>query len=240
MSNTLVSYLNKRLTRSVAPGRENKPPGPVITISRQVGCSGLELAYALAERLNKTTSFEGWRVLSKEILNHSARELNLEPERVAKIFKQEERTMVDEIISAFSEKKYKSDKKIKKTVVEVIRSFAEDGFCIIVGRASNVIAADLRNSLHIRLVAPLEERILCIMNKNSWTHQESIRFIERVEKERYAYRHAAMPERGPDEELFDLTFNRSHFTTEMIVDVIMLAIEEKKILEGYTPRLDFL
>ncbi|HNQ37096.1 MAG TPA: hypothetical protein PKJ58_03980, partial [Prolixibacteraceae bacterium] len=79
-----------------------------------------------------------------------------------------------------------------------------------------------------------------VLHESLGMFQESIRFIERVEKERYAYRHAAMPERGPDEELFDLTFNRSHFTTEMIVDVIMLAIEEKKILEGYTPRLDFL
>ncbi len=239
MGNTLITYLNKRLTLGAPRIEVDKPPGPVITISREVGCSGLELAYALEERLNKTTFFEGWKVVSKEILSHSAKELDLAPERVAKIFRQTDRTTFDEILNAFGEKRYKSDKKIRKTVVDVIRSFAEDGFCIIVGRASNVIAADIRNALHIRMVAPLEDRIISIMNKNSWTREESVRFIDRVEKERYAYRHMVMQGTPDEPEIFDITFNRSHFTNEMLVDVIMLAIEEKKILEGYKQKINF-
>jgi cytidylate kinase len=239
MANTLISYLNKRLTRTAPPGKEIKQPGPVITISRQVGCSGLELAYALADILNKTSSMEGWKVLSKEILNHSARELDLEPGRIARIFKQQDRSTIDEIISAFSEKKFKSDKKIKKTVIEVIRNFAEDGFCIIVGRGSNIIAADIPNSLHIRLEAPLEDRIISIMNKNGWNREESIRFIERVEKERYAYRHAVMQELNQEEDHFDITFNRSRLNTTVIAGLIMEAIREKKILAGYSQKIDF-
>ena len=239
MGNTLIAYMNKRLLRTNSLEREEKPPGPVITISRQVGCSGLELAYALADRLNKTSSFEGWKVLSKEILHHSARELDVDPERISKIFKQTDRTSFDEILNAFTEKRYKSDKKIKKTVVDVIRGFAEDGFCIIVGRASNVIAADIKNSLHIRLVAPEEERIESIMQKNGWNRTDSIKFINRVEKERFAYRHAVVLQVTEEPEIFDLTFNRSKFTTEMIVDMIMVAIHEKKVLEGYKEKIDF-
>lgn len=128
MGNTLIAYLNKRLLRTNSLEREEKPPGPVITISRQVGCSGLELAYALADRLNKTSSFEGWKVLSKEILHHSARELDVDPERISKIFKQTDRTSFDEILNAFTEKRYKSDKKIKRRLWTLFVALLKTGF----------------------------------------------------------------------------------------------------------------
>ncbi len=239
MGNTLIAYLNKRLLRTNSQKAEEKPPGPVITISREVGCSGLDLAYALSDRLNKSSHFEGWKVLSKEILQHSALELDMDPERISRIYKQADRSSFDEILNAFSEKRFKSDKKIKKTVVDVIRSFAEDGFCIIVGRASNVIAADIQRSLHIRLVAPEEYRIASVMQKNGWNRADSIKFITRVEKERYAYRHAVMVKNPDDPEIFDLTFNKARFSDETIVNLVMMAIEEKKILKGFKEKINF-
>lgn len=239
MANTLINYLNKRLIKSNLTMESLKPPGPVITISREVGCSGLELAYTLAEQLNKKSYHESWKVVSKEILHQSAQELDLDPERISKIFRQMDRTSFDEILNAFSEKRFKSDKKIKKTVMDVIRSFGEDGFCIIVGRASNVICGDISHSLHIRMVAPMGFRINSIMQKNGWSRSESEKFIARVEKERFAYRHAAMGKNPGEEEFFDITFNRAEFTTAMIVEQVMLAISQKKILEGYSSKIDF-
>lgn len=234
MNNTLLAYLNKRMSR-VAPVvvEEGRPPGPVITISREVGCSGIAIAEALAERLHQKYPQQKWKVLSKEIFQHSAVELDLDPERVARVFKQVDRTAFDEIINAFNDKKYKSDKKVRKTVVEVIRSFAEDGYCIIVGRASNVIAADIKNALHIRVVAPPEYRIRSIMHKNSLDRQGAIDFCTQVEKERHAYRHAVMAKPLDVEEIFDITFNLEAFSLDIILDVILLAIEEKNILSDY-------
>ncbi len=232
MGNLLQNYLNMRMGNIRSPGKQVKPPGPVITISREVGCSGLELAYTLAAKLNQISRRE-WRVLSKEIFSQSAQELDVHPDKVEKIFKQSERSAFDEILNAFSEKRYKTDKKIKKTVVEVIRNFAEEGFCIIVGRGSNIVAADISNSLHIRLVAPLAERIVTIMEKNNWNREESIRFIKKVEKERIAYRHAVMAKPSQEEELFDLTFNRAVFANGVIADLVLDAAEKKGIFNDY-------
>ncbi len=234
MNNTLLTYLNKRMNR-VAPivVHEERPPGPVITISREVGCSGIAIAKALAERLHQQYPHHRWKVLSKEIFQQSAVELDLDPERVSKVFKQVDRSTFDEIINAFNEKNYKSDKKVRKTVVDVIRSFAEDGFCIIVGRASNVIAADIKNSLHVRVVAPPEYRIRSIMRKNSLDRQGAIDFCAQVEKERHAYRHAVMAKPLTEEEIFDITFNLEAFSLDILLDVILLAIEEKNILHDY-------
>ncbi len=239
MDNTLINYLNKRLIKTTSITEREKPHGPVITISREVGCSGLELAFALAEKLNKTSCRDSWKVISKEILQQSALELGVDPEKVSRIFKQMDRTSFDEILDAFSEKRYKTDKRIIRTVYDVIRSFGEDGFCIIVGRASNVICADISHSLHIRMVAPMEYRISCIMQKNGWSKAEAVKFISTVEKERFAYRHTVMGKNPLEEEFFDITFNRAEFTPSMVVDHIMMAISQKKILEGCSKKIDF-
>ena len=236
MGNLLQTYLSKRVVTSNYTGKRNKPAGPVVTISREVGCSGLALAYALAGKLNKLNHPEEWKVLSKEIFYQSAIELDLDPEKVEKIFKQTERTPFDELLNAFGEKRYKADKKIKKTVFDVIRSFADDGFCIIVGRASNIVAAEIKNALHIRLVAPLEDRIISLMFRNGWSRAESIHFIEQVEKERIIYRQAAMSKYSVQSELFDITFNRAKFDDDTLADIVVEAIHRKNILDDYLPQ----
>ncbi len=233
MDNTLLSYLNKRLEKTDTPNEPYKAPGPVITISREVGCSGLDIAFGLAKSLNKSRNTDKWKVLSKEIFQQSARELDLNAEKVARIFKQEGRSAFEEILDAFSDKRFKSEKKIKKTVTDVIRSFAEDGFCIIVGRGGNIIAASIKNSLHVRMVAPLDYRIETIMRKHQCNQMESREFITKVEKERYAYRHNVMSNSSKDPEIFDLTINRSSFDRDMTIRLIHKAIKEKKILDDY-------
>jgi cytidylate kinase len=232
-NNTLLAYLNKRMNKTRPVPAKERPLGPVITISREVGCSGIAIAEDLAYRLNSRYPLHKWKVLSKEIFRQSAQELDLDEERVSKIFKQVDRTSFDELLNAFHEKRYKSDKKVRKTVVDVIRSFAEDGYCIIVGRASNVIAADIQNALHARIVAPMDYRISSIMKKNNLSRGEAIKFIEQVEKERYAYRHAVMGKGQDAPEIFDITFNSAAFSREIILDMLMLAIDEKNIMADY-------
>ncbi len=235
MKNSLLAYLNKRMHSEAVSDQNERPPGPVITISREVGCSGLAIAEFLAFKLKDKYPGHDWKVLSKEIFHQSAFELHLDPERVSRVYKQIDRTAFDEVLNAFHEKKYKSDKKVRKTVVDVIRSFAEDGFCIIVGRASNVIAADIKNALHIRIVAPLEYRTQSIMERNNYSKDTALKFIEQVEKERFAYRHSAMDKGMNAPEFFDITFNRAAFREDVMLDIMMVAVEEKGILNDYIP-----
>lgn len=237
MKNSLLAYLNKRMQSEAVSSQNERPPGPVITISREVGCSGLAVAESLANKLKEKYPGHDWKVLSKEIFHQSAMELDLDPARVSRVYKQVDRTSFDEVLNAFHEKKYKSDKKVRKTVRDVIRSFAEDGYCIIVGRASNVIAADIRNALHVRIVAPLEYRTQSIMQKNMLSRHEALRFIEQVEKERIAYRHAAMGNELHSHEIFDITFNRGAFSLDVMVDIMLVAVEEKGILKDYMSEM---
>lgn len=236
MGNSLMIYLNKRLQEGNALKGNLSTAGPVITISREVGCSGLKLARILSDRLNTRKLSSDWKVLSKEIFHESAKELNMEPERVRKIFKQSDKYIFDEIIKAFKYKNYKSERKIVKTVTDVILSFAVDGFSIIVGRAGHIIAKDIQNALHIRLVAPLEYRINSIMENNQLNRNEAIAFIMRVEKERITFR-KAINKGDLNDEPFDIWINRASFSDDEIIDIIENTIDKKRILENSKKKI---
>ena len=230
MGNTLMNYLNSRLKEksSFETGKVNHA-GPVITLSREVGCNGLALARLIAQRLNKNLPQPVWNVLSKEIFHESAKELDLDPELIRRTFKKTDRYIFDDILKAFRDKRFKSEDRIIRTVREVVRTLAIDGHCIIVGRASHIIASDIKNALHIRLTAPLGYRISTIMTNNRLNRNEAIAFIEKVEKERAAFR-KMLRENSLREEYFDLTINRGSFTDEQIVDLIEFSAKKKGIM----------
>ena len=238
MDNSLLGYLNKRLSEDKTSKKDFSMAGPVITISRQVGCNGLKLARLLSARLNTHKLSADWRVLSKEVFSESARELDMHPEKVRRTFEESDKYTFQEILKAFNDKSYKSERKIMKTVKDVILTFAIDGCCIIVGRAGHIIAKDIKNALHLRLVAPMDYRVKNIMHNNQLNHADAIEFIEKVEKERTALR-KAISDDNLKEDLFDLTVNRAMFNDEEIVDIIEYAVNKKKILQNYKPKIDF-
>ncbi|RIH65071.1 cytidylate kinase-like family protein [Mariniphaga sediminis] len=238
MSNALLEYLNNRLGKKDVSDTGNNIPGPLITISREVGCSGVKLAHKMAASLNQKRLGPNWKVLSKEVFFHSAKELDMEPEKVRRFFKYSDNYTFNDILNAFGNKKFKSERKVIKTVNEVIHTFAEEGFCIIVGRAAHIIARDIKNALHVRLIAPCEYRIKTIMHNNHLNREEAIEFINRVEKERKAFRKAIRKE-APENEIFDICLNRASFQDEETIYLIEQAAEKKNIFKDYGRHIDF-
>jgi len=231
MENTLLNYMNKRFGEEGKRRTEHfKMAGPVITISREVGCGGIKLSQKLAEELNKSVFCKQWQVISKEVLSESARELKMKPEKVDRIFSSQEHFTFDEILSAFSDKYYKSNKVITKTVREVIHNFATDGCCIIVGRAGHLIANDIDNALHVRLIAPIKWRVESISARRNLSKADALKYINETEKEREVFRdHFRKNKHEP--ESFDIIIDISRFEMNKLVKIILTAFEMKGIPE---------
>ncbi|MFO7933567.1 MAG: hypothetical protein R6U78_05745, partial [Bacteroidales bacterium] len=87
MKTDLSRYLNEWYK---AEPNGNLYPGPVVTLSRKVGCPAKKLAARLTERLNTIKSSGSkdhpWRWISKEILHESARELEVDSDQIQHIF----------------------------------------------------------------------------------------------------------------------------------------------------------
>lgn len=238
MNNTLMVYLNKRLHHQDAKYlASDAQPGPVICISREVGCGGLNVAKLLAQELDKQCLCKKWRVLSKEILQESARELNMETNKLRNYLKEGDRTIFDDILTAFNEKRFKSDRKISKTLIDLISSFANDGHCIIVGRAGHIISRDIERSLLVKLTASMEWRVKQIMEKNNLNYRGAVEFIERVERERENLRkHIAGEKAKPDE--FDLIINISRMSPDEAVKMIEFAAKSRGLVETTKSKVE--
>jgi cytidylate kinase len=232
MKNTLLSYMNRRFAEVSRSPHGSKEPGPVITISREPGCGGFKIAEKLAGSLNEFVTCKRWQVISKEILQQSARELEMDPQKVKRVFTPTERSVFDEILEAFNARSYKSDRAILKTVRDVIRAFANDGCCIVLGRAGHEIAGDMEHSLHIRLIAPLDWRIEQVASKRDVPYPKARDFIIELEENREAFRQYYINKKQPSQN-YDLVIDVSKFQDDKIIRLIKTAVELKGITEKF-------
>lgn len=225
----LVHYLKERYQER---NLSHPDPGPVITISREAGCPGKKVAQRLTEILNEylkqKNQKESWKWVGKEVFNEAAKELELEPEEVQKVFK-EKRNVVDEFLSSQAQKFYKNDRIVRKTIGDVIRSMANDGHVIVLGRGGVAITKDIPRSLHIYLEGPLEWRASLISEKNCCSLSEAIKFAQETDNRRVQYREY-FHGKGTDYTWFDIKFNCMSFEAEDIAQAIFNVAKIRKLI----------
>lgn len=226
----LVQYLINRHKECHTPCPE---PGPVVTISREMGCSGTQVSQMLVNELNYRYEFkdgEPWKWIGKEEIQlAAAHALNLPPEDISYVLEAKKKTMMDDILQSFSSKYYKSDRAIRKTVREVIRSMACSGRVVILGRGGVAITRDISRSLHINLEAPLEWRTLRISEKMQIDLKEAEIFVQNIDKQRAEFRDY-FGGKNTDYTRFDISFNSMTLTVREIVDVIIRTMEIRKFI----------
>ncbi len=234
MSDILFNYLNRRLKE--AEGKETaaiKNPGPVVTISRQSGCSARRLTRKLVEELNqrakKKEDSKDWDYINKELLEKAARELDVKPSEIAYVFKYQERNALGDIFASYANKYYKSERKIRKTIADVIKSIAAEGNIIVIGRAGVVLTKDIMQSLHISLEAPLEWRSLMISERYNLSFSDAKKSVIEMDKKRERFRES-FEGRNTDYTWFDVTFNRMSLTENEIITTIIKMMETKKLI----------
>lgn len=231
MANDFLKYMSKRITQDKHFQKTN--PGPVISISREFGCQSKIVGKLLTEEINKKL-FEKrikkeWKFISKEILHETAKELHIDPSQIEYVFKYEKKTFFDEILSSQTKKYYKSDKKIRNTVGEVIRSIAITGNVIIIGRGGVAITKDIPESLHIKLEAPLEWRTLIVSEKYKLDYNKAQEYTVEMDKKREEFRNYFYG-KDNDYTAFDLKFNCMTLSNQEIVDTIVHVIELRNFI----------
>jgi cytidylate kinase len=233
MSDILFNYLSRRLRENGDKESLHKEPGPVVTISRQSGCSARRLTQKLVDEINKRRKNKEksreWDYVNKELLQKAARELNVKPSEIAYVFKYQERNALRDIFASYANKYYKSDRKIRKTIADVIRSIAMEGNIIIVGRGGVVLTKDIMKSLHISLEAPLEWRSLMISERYDLSFADAKKSIIEMDKKRQRFREA-FEGRNTDYTWFDITFNRMALTEYEIIETIIKMMEIKNLI----------
>lgn len=132
---------------------------PFITISRECGAGGYELADALMKAFAGQVGdvFRGWQVLNRELCEKLVEETDLN-RSVRDLLSEEYYSEVQALVySLLGEPSQKTQ--VYKELFEVIRTLATFGKVIIVGRAGCCVTESLPLGIHVRLTASMESRV---------------------------------------------------------------------------------
>lgn len=234
MKNILSEYLEQRFTKPKAPNIvPNKTGGPVVTISRAYGCPAKNLASMLTDQLNamvpKSNESKKWQWVGKEIMEDSARELHLNNKFITSIADAEKIGILNDILLTLSNKYYPGDMKIKKTIGEIVKSYANRGHIIIVGRGGVSICQEFKNALHIKLIAPIEWRINYLSKKHRISTDEAEKQIKEIDHKREKMRDFYVGTKT-DDTIFDIIFNYYSCSEEEITKTIISMLQYRHLM----------
>jgi cytidylate kinase len=214
-----------------------------ITISREYGSGGGEIAMRLARRL-------GWRLVDHEVIAQVARELEVHETaveahdeyvegRIAGILNRLRlrapggltpsavgSPVGTPLITATASPEGET-RAYQEALRHVVQAAANTGHVVIVGRGGQVILADRRDVLHVRVVAPLAQRVAYVARREGLDEAAARTRVQTKDRARTRYMQTQYHCQHDDPHLYDLVVNTGVLDLDSAVDLIALALARK-------------
>lgn len=192
----------------------------VITISRQLGSLGDEVALALQRRLN-------YQIINREIINQAAIRAN-KPEMAL--------AMIDELGLLGLHPDLKSRQAYHDAVHEIIEETANRGEAIIIGRAGQVVLRKHPDVFHVKIFAPTSIRSRRISELQGISMDSALAQINASDKSRESYMKRNYSVTWNDPELYDLIINTARIDPEQAASLICEALGHSKAKNSQASR----
>jgi cytidylate kinase len=219
-------YFDERYRDSILKGPASED-GPVITISRLTGCDARETAACVVDYLNIKYGTTKWRWVDKDIIFAIAKELNIDTQRVENFYKGFKLSNLSEMIMAFSGG-FVTDLRVKKAIRDVVMSICKEGHVVLVGRGGVSIASDIKDALHIKLVAPFYWRVGNVMKKKNMDKATAEKYILDTDEKRSELIKTFLDKKTENiDSLFDATVNRVSFSVQETAELVVSMYDRK-------------
>lgn len=198
--------------------RLNAPLGLTIAISREAGARGGSIARRVGKRL-------GWQVYTQELLeflcaNEAARQsilTDVPPDANVWVGQQMNRLRAENLIDPISE---------LGEMPRLILTLAARGDVILVGRGAGYYLPR-ESSLHVRIIAPFEDRVAHMADWLRMTPEEASQQVYLRDERRSEFLKKHFSKRGNDLHEFDLILNSGLMFEETCTDAIVAAANGK-------------
>jgi len=181
----------------------------VITISRQYGSLGNNIANAVASRL-------GWPVLMRDIINQAALRAGAPEVALA---------VIDELHLLGVTPSPSEYQAYIDSLKSVLEELARQDCKIIVGRAGQVVLRDRPGVLHVRVIAPFEVRAQRMAEQHHISLQAARAQARASDRERASFLKRFFNTDWNDPLLYDLVINTGRISINSACDLICLAAE---------------
>lgn len=186
---------------------------PILTISRQMGSLGDEVAETLARKL-------GWELITRA---------KLLSRFLCEIADPQEMHMLTE-----SAKYYLNPSKNNCTFLEylegVLHEFVKQHSTVLVGFGSQVIFADDNDAVHVRIIAPEHVRIARIKKQYHVSDEDAGRILSTADKKHKKFVSTIFGIDLTEASHYNLTLNTALLSVDECVAVIIALIKEREVI----------
>ncbi len=217
---SLQRYFKARFQEELLPKQKRPPQGPAVTISRETGAGAITLGTKLAGYLETRDGDResAWTVFDRNLVNKVLEDHKL-PGKLAEYMPEDSgndlAAYVGELLGL-----HPSITTLVEKTNETIKRLAKAGNVILVGRGGNVVTFSLKNTVHIRLTAPLEKRIERARIYYDLSHKAAAELVEKKDRERADYVRKHFNQRIDDPHLYHMTLNTGLFSDDQAAAVI--------------------
>ena len=184
---------------------------PIVTVSREMGSRGDDIAVAVAAELNL-------RLVGRELITRAARQAGVPEVALAEI---DEMGLLGVKPSSLANRQY------RETVETIVHELAGGGNVLIVGRGGQMILAGWPEVLHVRVIAPLEARIRTVVERCRVMPEAAAARVSASDKASAGYLRRHYGVRWNDPALYDIVINMAQLDVGTAVALVGLAAARK-------------
>lgn len=201
-----------------------------VTISREYGSGGGEIAARLAQRL-------GWQLVDHEVITQIAQRLGVEEEDAEAHDEHAEGWIVQflstmqtvgPMVALPANLSFPPDDvAYAHALRDVVTAAVLASPSVIVGRGSQVILRERRDVLHVRIISPLELRISYVAQRENLSRAAAQQRIHQKDLDRRRYLSATHRHTPDEAHLYDLIVNTSVLDLDSCAALIHQALAAK-------------
>jgi cytidylate kinase len=198
----------------------------IITIEREYGCGGAEIAQAVANRL-------GWKLWDQQLTEEIARLANC-PKAVVEAREERNDPLYYRLFKSFLRGSYEGSinapklnlvdsETIANITKRVVEHAAEKGKCVIVGRGSQQFLKTRSDTLRIFLFAPRAEKVRRLLGRGK-TEREAQELVDSVDRERADFIQKYFNVEWPDRPIYHTMLN-TEIGDECVANMILSLVQ---------------
>jgi cytidylate kinase len=213
-----------------------------VTIEREFGCGGSEIAAKLAELL-------GWKLWDHELTQEIARLTNSTPQAVEqrewkddpavyRVFKSFLRGAFEGGLPPTDRLELLDARRIAAVSERAVNHAFSGGPCVIVGRGSQYFLRNRKDVFRAFLYASRDSKIHRLIISGI-PQEKAIRDVDTIDKDRAAFIKRYLKLRWPDHHLYDAMFNTEtgdSFVADMLVRCVQQVAGRLSLIPEFTAR----
>jgi cytidylate kinase len=194
----------------------------IITIARQMGSLGNEIAANVAQRL-------GYTLVDQAKLQRAAEDYGMLRSELEEVHERR-----PTLVTRYLTMRHRAYLDMMQTI---IYQYARADDVVILARGATVLLSDVPSALHVNVFAPFERRVEVVMGREDIARPIAEQIVRESDQDRAGYMRYLFDHDWMDPLLYDVMINTHAITREHARELIVQAARAKELLDAHAQSL---